>query len=207
MVSPPSLRPPAGSHEGALVWRDLDGWQSLSSAPVGGGRATPSWLLNLRVPMSYARTDLAAHADEVAVAESLIGPGIALFTAASVERWARAERAGVTVDATVGVSKPTWAADESGGHQRWAPGTINLVAAVPAPLSEAAAVNLVMTMTEAKTQALLDAAVPGTGTASDAVVVLWRGDGEPVPFGGPRSEWGARTALATHEAVLEAMAR
>lgn len=207
MVKRPTLRPPGGAHEGALVWRDLDGWQSLSSAPVGGGRQRPRWLLNLRVPMSYARTDLAAHAAEVATSEGLEGPGLALFTAASVERWYRAEQPAVTVDATVGVSKPTWAADASGGHQRWSPGTINLVAAVHAPLSEAAAVNLVMTMTEAKTQALLDAAVPGTGTASDAVVVLWRGDGDEVVFGGPRSDWGARVALATHEAVLGAMAK
>ena len=205
MVSPPDLRSPGDGHEGALVWRLPAGLEALSSAPVGGGRCRPSWLVNLRVPLTYSRTDLDVHAAEVAAAEGLAGDGIALFTAASVERWARGDHDGTTVDATVGISKPTWAADKTGGHGHWSPGTINLVASVPARLSEAAAVNLVMTITEAKTQALLDADVPGTGTASDAVVVLWRGEGDAVLFGGPRSEWGQRVALATYGAVQGAM--
>lgn len=207
MVNRPDLRPPGSHHEGALIWSLPEGLEAISSAPIGGGRSQPRWILNIRVPMTYDRTDLDLHVSEVAESEGLAGAGIALFTAASVERWARGGYDGAIVDATVGVSKPTWAADPTGGHQRWSPGTINLVAAVPANLSEAAAVNLVMTMTEAKTQALLDAGVPGTGTASDAVVVLWRPEGDEAPFGGPRSAWGARIALATRDAVRGAMAR
>ena len=206
MVNPPELRPPGPHHEGALLWRLPAGLVALASAPVGGGRTSdPRWIVNIRVPMGYGRTDLDVHAAEVASHEQLSGSGIALFTAASVERRARGEHDGATVDATVGVSKPTWAADPSGGHQRWAPGTINIVAMVPVTLSEAAAVNVVMTITEAKTQALLDAQIPGTGTASDAVVVLWRAGDEPHPFGGPRSAWGSRLALATYDAVTAAI--
>ena len=205
MVNRPALRPPGPHHDGALTWSLPPGLEAVSSAPVGGGRSQPRWILNIRVPMTYGRVDLDAHASEVAGSEGLSGAGIALFTAASVERWARGECEGAVVDATVGVSKPTWAADEKGGHERWSPGTINLVAFVPATPSEAAAVNLVMTMTEAKTQALLDRGIPGTGTASDAVVVLWSGGGEPEPFGGPRSTWGGRVARATYDAVRGAM--
>lgn len=205
-MTPPLLRPPGPHHEGALVWRLPEGIESLASAPVGGGRMRPGWVLNIRVPMAYARTDLDVHATEVAADEGLAGPGIALFTAASVERHARGDHDGATVDATAGTSKPTWAADPSGGHGTWSPGTINTVAFVPVTLSEAAAVNLVMTMTEAKTQALLDADIPGTGTASDAVVVLWPAGGEPEPFGGPRSPWGSKVALATYDAVRGAIA-
>ena len=205
MVNRPLLLPPNAHHEGALLWQLPDGLEAISSAPVGGGRTRPRWVLNIRVPMTYDRVDLDAHASEVATAEGTDGPGVALFTAASVERNARGEVGGATVDATVGVSKPTWAADETGSHERWSPGTINLVAFAPAKLSEAAAVNLVMTMTEAKTEALQDRGIPGTGTASDAVVVLWPADGEPEPFGGPRSRWGRRVARATYDAVLGAM--
>ena len=205
MVRPPVLRAPSSHHEGVLIWRLPDATESLASAPVGGGRTRPAWLLNIRVPMSYSRRDLDAHAAEVAADELLSGDGVALFTAASVERHARGARDDATVDATVGVSKPTWAADESGTHGAWSPGTINLVAFVPVTLSEAAAVNLVMTITEAKTQALLDAGIPGTGTASDAVVVLWPGGAAAEPFGGPRSPWGARVALATYDAVTGAI--
>ncbi|WP_067128846.1 adenosylcobinamide amidohydrolase [Microtetraspora malaysiensis] len=99
------------------------------------------------------------------------------------------------------------------------PGTINIVVAVPVAFTDAALVNAVMTVTEAKTQALVEAGFPGTGTASDAVCVAVRdhgtGDGPgtgraawhgaeagPELFGGPRSIWGARIARAVHRAVL-----
>ncbi|HLT68858.1 MAG TPA: adenosylcobinamide amidohydrolase, partial [Acidimicrobiales bacterium] len=108
--------------------------------------------------------------------------------------------------ATVGLSHPTWAAAPDGEWTPWRPGTVNLVCAVPAPLSDAALVNAVATATEAKAQALLEAAVPGTGTASDAVVVCCPPGGTE-PFGGPRSPWGARLARAVHAAVAEGTAR
>jgi len=99
------------------------------------------------------------------------------------------------------VSKPTWASDPAGGFSEWTPGTINLVVQLPVALTGGAAVNAVTTATEAKTQALLDCKVPGTGTASDAVVVTWPSSGEAQPFAGPRSEWGARIAQAAYAAV------
>jgi len=59
-------------------------------------------------------------------------------------------------------------------------------------------------VTEAKTQALAEAGVPGTGTSSDAVCIACPA-AEPAgpvePFGGPRSPWGARAARAVHRAV------
>ncbi|MEV7807362.1 adenosylcobinamide amidohydrolase [Microbispora sp. NPDC088329] len=83
------------------------------------------------------------------------------------------------------------------------PGTINILVAVPVAFSDPALVNAVMTVTEAKTQALLDAGFPCTGTASDAVCVAVREDGPAEAFGGPRSVWGARIARAVHRAVLD----
>ncbi len=82
------------------------------------------------------------------------------------------------------------------------PGTINIVAFVAARHGDAALLNLLCTVTEAKAQALSDAGVPGTGTASDAVTLLCPGDGAPEPFGGPRSTYGAPLARAVHAAVL-----
>ena len=57
-------------------------------------------------------------------------------------------------------------------------------------------------MAEAKTQALVERGVPGTGTASDAVCIVCPVDGDEEPFAGPRSPWGARLARATHGCVL-----
>ncbi|MEU8173567.1 adenosylcobinamide amidohydrolase [Microbispora hainanensis] len=91
---------------------------------------------------------------------------------------------------------------ETGGRAP-RPGTINILVAVPVAFSDPALVNAVMTVTEAKTQALLEAGFPCTGTASDAVCVAVREDGPAEAFGGPRSVWGARIARAVHRAVLD----
>ena len=116
----------------------------------------------------------------------------------------RDEDGGVQVDVSVGVTVPTWAAapddplDPLGGA---GPGTINIVGIVPERLSRAAMVNAVMTATEAKAQALWDAGVPATGTASDAVCIACPDEGIAHSFGGPRSPWGARLARAVYRAV------
>ncbi|MEV5409317.1 adenosylcobinamide amidohydrolase [Thermopolyspora sp. NPDC052614] len=89
------------------------------------------------------------------------------------------------------------------GRRAPAPGTINIVVVVPVAMSDAALVNAVMTVTEAKTQALVETGFPGTGTASDAVCVAVRQDGPEEIFGGPRSVWGARIARAVHAAVRD----
>lgn len=193
----------------ALVWDWPMPVQVLSSAPVNGGMQTTSWLLNIGVSKHYDRTDLGEHAAEVASELGLSGVGVALFTAADVRAGQRAMSEGVVADVTVGISKPTWAADSADAFTEWMPGTINVVIQVPVALAPAAAVNAVMTATEAKTQALHEAGVPGTGTASDAVVITWPASpaGAVEPFGGPRSEWGSRIGRAVHEAVATGIER
>ncbi|WP_131742781.1 adenosylcobinamide amidohydrolase [Actinomadura roseirufa] len=90
----------------------------------------------------------------------------------------------------------------SQGPPQARPGTVNIVVAVPVPLTDGALVNAVVTATEAKTQALLEAGYPCTGTASDAICVAAPvTSGEAEPFAGPRSVWGARIARAVHAAV------
>lgn len=190
-----------------LVWSFPETVLAISSAPVGGGSAAIDWVLNIGVTAGYDRTDLDEHAAEAARRLGLRGTGAAMLTAADVGRAARGSDGGVVVDATVGITEPTWAADVDGAHAvregtGWAPGTINVVVQVPVALSPSAAVNAVMTATEAKTQALIESGVPGTGTASDAVLVCWPPTVPAEPFAGPRSTWGARIARAVHAAVV-----
>lgn len=185
----------------AAAWTFPEPRPIISSAPVGGGVATVDWVLNIGVTGDYDRTDLAEHAAEVASRLELVGAGAALFTAVDVDRAVRAEDGGVVVDATVGVTRPTWAADDGGHGEPWRPGTINVVVQVPAGLSPGAAVNAVATATEAKAQALSEAGVPGTGTASDALAVVWSPLLPTEAFAGPRSTWGACIARAVHAAV------
>ena len=80
-------------------------------------------------------------------------------------------------------------------------GTINVVAVLPARLSDAALVNAIATATEAKAQALFELGVAGTGTATDAVCIATPADGRAETFGGPRSRWGSRLARAVRDAV------
>jgi adenosylcobinamide amidohydrolase len=188
-----------------LVWRLPVPRLAVSSAPVGGGMGLRSWVLDAEVPLDYARHDLHAHVAGLAATHGCRGEGVGMLTAAAVERWREAIDGDVAVQATVGVTAPTWAAGPDDSHGAWAPGTVNVIAHLPVRLSPAALVNAVMTVTEAKTQALVEAGVPGTGTASDAVCVLCPPDGAAEAFAGPRSPWGARLARAVHAAVLSGL--
>lgn len=170
---------------------------------LGGGLGPRHWAINAEVPSEYCCERPAADLRAVAAGLGLDpGSGVGLMTAAPVLDVVHAEDGGAECAATVGVTKPTWAAAPDGAWSAWAPGTINLLCWVPAPLDDAALVNLAGTVTEAKTQALAEAGVPGTGTASDAFAVCCPpGGGEP--YGGPRSRWGARLARAVHTAVAQ----
>jgi len=189
------------------VWRAGPGYRMIASGVVGGGIGERQWVVNAQVAPAYSRVDPAAHIGELAARLGLAGPGVGLLTAASVTDVVEREDEGVRVAATVGLRVPTWAAAAPGTADRESgpirgPGTINIIVSVPVPLADAAYVNAVITATEGKTQALLEAGVRATGTASDAVCIAAPAAGEPEDFAGPRSVWGARIARAVHSAVL-----
>ena len=272
----PRVHTVPGAARRVLAWRFDPAVEAISSAAHGGGTGLIDWILNIGVDRGYSRTDLDEHASEIAAELGLQGHGTALFTAVDVRSVRRAECDGVVVHATVGVSKPTWAAerhrpvtppgkpaedgepvhDRVGGESRQihnteaeprtqaarvrseleqkaqgeagaravrdrskqerqttgnaeegsrSPrirlGTINIVAQLPVGLEPGAAVNATMTITEAKVQALAEAGIDGTGTATDAAVVTWPAAASRERFCGPRSVWGQRLANAVHDAV------
>jgi adenosylcobinamide amidohydrolase len=194
-----------GAARPVLVWRFASPMTVASSAPVGGGVNQATWIMNAQVPLKYTRHDLEAHARELAIELGLTGGGVTMLTAATIDTPVRQDDAGVSCWATVGISKPTWAADADGAISDWEPGTINVVALLPVRLSAAALLNAVVTATEAKSQALFERGVPGTGTASDAVCIVCPVDGPVESFAGPRSVWGARLARAVHTAVSKGL--
>jgi adenosylcobinamide amidohydrolase len=204
----------AGQRRPVLVWRFEQPMRSVSSAVLGGGIGPCGWVLNAEVSPDYARCDPDRHLGEIAAELRLAASGAGLLTAARVQDFTSASETGVRCEATVGLSFPVWPAAPPNApppRARWRPGTVNLVCVVPVPLTDAALVNAVMTATEAKAQALLEAGVPGTGTASDAVVVCCPAHaGEDTalePFCGPRSRWGARLARVVHTAVADGAAK
>lgn len=195
----------SGGRPPLLVWRLSTPLRAISSAPLGGGIGMRRWVINATVPMSYRRDDPDRHLTDLAADLGLSGPGIGLLTGVDVTEVVARGDCGVRVWATVGLGASIWAADDplpadeptAAGRV----GTVNIVAFVPAPLTDAALVNAVATVTEAKAQALRELDLPATGTATDAVAVLCP-TGEPAePYGGPRSRWGAPLARAARSAV------
>ena len=184
-----------------LVWRFDAPVRVISSAPHGGGIGLRSWVLNAQVPSNYPRTDPERHVGEIAAALALEGDGVGMLTAADVRAVRHVTDGGVDAAVSVGLGQPTWAAAPDAVSER-ATCTINVVAWVPACLCPAALVNATTTVTEAKAQALFEAGIAGTGTATDAIVIACPDTGAVEAFGGPRSTWGARLARATHAAVL-----
>lgn len=97
-----------------------------------------------------------------------------------------------------------------------APGTINLIAVVGIPLTDAALVEAVSIAVEARTVAALEAAVPSpvsgetaTGTGTDAVVVAALGGARPVPHCGKHTSLGellGRAALAAARRAIRGAA-
>jgi adenosylcobinamide amidohydrolase len=190
-----------------LVWRFERPTLAIASAPLGGGIGLREWVLNAQVPSAYSRTDIDVDLAACAATLGCTGTGVGFLTAAAVEQFTSATDDGVTAHATVGLTHPTWAAAPATSVERARVGTINIVAFLPVRLADAALVNAVMTVTEAKTQALVEAGVPGTGTASDAVCILMPSDGPSEAFGGPRSTVGAPLARAVHGAIAAGIER
>jgi adenosylcobinamide amidohydrolase len=188
------------------LWCPGPGYRMISSGVTGGGIGPREWVLNAQVPAGYSRMDPAVHIAELAAGLGLTGEGVGLLTAARVSDVVQCDDEGVRAAATVGLRVPAWAAVPPGTADGQLvparrPGTINIIVSVPVPLSEAAYVNAVMTATEAKAQAVLEAGFRATGTATDAICIAAPAAGEPEDFAGPRSLWGARIARAVHSAV------
>jgi adenosylcobinamide hydrolase len=191
-----------GADLSVAVWRFGSPLLALSSAPYGGGWGVRHWILAAQVAAGYSRLDPAGHLAGLAGGLALDGPGIGMLTAVDVRLVSSGQEDGIAVAATVGLSHSGWAAAADGGGMTSA-GTVNIIAVLPRRLSRAALVNAVMTVTEAKSQALWDAGFAATGTPSDAVAVLCPPSGPGEAFAGPRSRWGSRLARAVHQAVLD----
>ena len=179
-----------------LVWRFGQPVRCIASTVLGGGLGDRAWIVNAMVDRDYRHPDPAADAAAIATGLGLqAGEGVALLTGVDVRRFVAADGDGAEVVATVGLGT----------------GTINVVAWVPAPVHNAALVNLVATIAEAKAQAFADSDTPGTGTPTDAVVVCLPAgvgaDDDEHRYGGPLSAWGARVFAATRRAVAEGIER
>jgi adenosylcobinamide amidohydrolase len=191
----------------ALLWRFPATRVALSSAVLGGGIGPCAWIVNAQVPRSYARTDPRRHVRAIARESGCRGRGVGMLTAATVVPPSCAVDGDTEAWATVGIDVLTRAADAAGAGTAWCPGTVNVVVTVPRRVASGALVNLATTATEAKVQAFVEAGLPATGTATDAVCIVSGRSGDIARFGGPRSDLGASVARAVHAAVVDGLRR
>lgn len=183
----------------------------LSSAVLRGGLVEARAVVNLHVDTGHPDADPEPLLAAFVHAAGVPAPWVGLLTAAPTERAVIAEEAAcgfhaVTV-ATVGLSNRIAAGRAA--VARWIASTINIVVLVDGDPEPAALVNAIMTVTEVKALALMEAGVRdtdghlATGTSTDAVVVVATGRGPRARFGGPASEMGATIAHAVRRALLE----
>src|SRR5262249_11495301 len=160
------------------LWRFRSPLLALSSAPYGGGWGERRWVLAAQVTGGYRRADPAGHPAGLARQLDLDRPGGGIPTAVDWRPVAISPQdRGAAPAARVGATPPAWAAAPDAGAApatggASAAGTVNIIAVLSRRLSPAALVNAVMTVTEAKSQAMWEAGIAGTGTPSDAVAVL-----------------------------------
>jgi adenosylcobinamide amidohydrolase len=186
-----------------------------STAPYGGGLTHGHCIVSARVPHSYSGLDPARDIQELAAARGLI-PEVGLLTAVDLSK---ARSATVSCDdvtaiavVTAGLRK-TWAAGSPPAPVASASvGTINLIVVLNVGLEDAAGLNLIATITEAKVLTLAEFRItteggePASGTATDAVVVAWPATATSrFRYGGPATPPGWAAAAAIRSALGEAV--
>jgi adenosylcobinamide hydrolase len=193
----------------AVVVRSARPLTVVSSAVVGGGLAAALAIANLHVTKGFRCEHTERVLADFARRRALAEPWVGLLTAAWTEK---AEQATAVADGLTALAVVTVGLGNVVGAGRspaaaWASSTINIIVVVDAEPEPSALVNLVMTVTEAKTLALVEAGVRvadgglASGTSTDAVVVAATGRGRTCRFGGPASELGAVVASAAKSAL------
>lgn len=145
------------------------------------------------------------------MADSDLADAVTLVTSRDIRRYHLAqstvEDASAACLATVGLSN----GERVGERCRepvWLPGTINILLHVSRSLSEAALVETVSIVTQARTAAILDADVRRagavvTGTGTDCIVVAAPTGGDAERFAGLHTAIGEAVGAAVYRAIRE----
>jgi adenosylcobinamide hydrolase len=180
----------------------------LSSTLRNGGFTETDTILMMQVERGYDRNDPEA---DMASKISLLGleeHTVGFMTAAEIRKAiivAEERYHGVHAIAvvTAGVVNAVMAGEllpDSVVHKLTKPGTINIVAVVDVPLECAGSANAMITITEAKSAAMFDRGIRGTGTTSDAVAIA-SPVGEGTKYAGTATDVGIAIARAVRKAT------
>lgn len=189
-------------------------YRVLSSTIMGGGFAETDTLFILEVKMGYDNCRPEEDLEEVRRRYALPEDSVGFMTAAHVAKVLTVKReefngkkaiavvtAGVTNAVYAGERLPQEIIDLLPKHVA---GTINIIAVVDEPIQDCGMAGGFITITEAKSAALKDMKVKGTGTTSDAVAIACPlGEGDK--YCGPATDVGIAVARAVRDAVAESI--
>jgi len=188
--------------------------RTLASTILNGGLGETDSVLMLQVSLHYDHADPVEHMRSLLPRLNLPSDTVCFMTAAELDKAFCSkglEQNGSEALAFVsaGISNAIRAGESSreGSVPHRQVGTINVMAVTDEPLDDCALANAIMTVTEAKAAALQDHHIPGTGTTSDAVLVMCPSDGERCLWSGSSSDHGIAMAVAVRSALGESIAR
>ncbi|MGD0817945.1 MAG: phosphatidylglycerophosphatase A [Methanomassiliicoccales archaeon] len=191
-----------------LVVRLPQKMKMLSTTVLNGGFSMSDTILSVQVPIHYNGTEPESEIVEICSTLGLCAGSVGFMTAVDLKKVltiVSEEYHGinVTVVATSGVKNAVYAGElmpDALVRGLNGPGTINIIVALDRPLHEVGMANSLITITEAKTAALMDTKTRGTGTTSDAIAICCpEGDGEK--YAGTATDVGICMARAVRKAV------
>ncbi|WP_321368270.1 adenosylcobinamide amidohydrolase [uncultured Desulfuromusa sp.] len=159
-----------------------------SSAVLNGGIIHADHLVNLNVPKHNQCTEPPEETlAQYCIASGWKGTAVGMMTAASMDSFRMAKETVQDIDVVVMVTAGLSNARRIGDHAEHrfmvaspeSPGTINIVVLTSAALTEAAGIEAVLMVTEAKSAALQNAGIKSavsdgiaTGTGTDSVAIV-----------------------------------
>jgi len=190
----------------------------LSSAIKNGGHTVTGTLFIAQVPHNYMTDDPVRDIEEIMEKHGIPADAVGFMTAAEVKyvfSTVENEYEGITTfaAATAGLSNHVVAGEllenweerfriSQERYRMLVGGTINIIGISPVPLTDAAKVNIMMPMIEAKSAALGILGYRETGTTSDAIAIVSPIGGERETNAGTGVPLGISMARSVKAAVI-----
>ena len=167
-------------------------FRAASNGAEGGLKDTKT-LLNVSIPRGFSE-NAAGYLERISARNGFLHPYFGLLTAVPMQNLCIAQYDYITAFVTAAVSD----------RNR----TINIIVTSAKPLTDAALLGAMMTVTEAKMKVIAERKLPATAQSTDAVIVAAEKNGSAAEeFAGPLTEVGMRIAKAVSHALTEAFVR
>jgi len=196
----------------AIILQSKQPLYVLSSAVVGGGFTQTKTIINQHVDKNYRGDDPIQDLHDFASKREITN-FVGLLTAVWMHqaRSVTLRNGDLTICAVITAGVGNAIASGLSKPQGLDIGTINIILLVDGRMSDAAMVNAMLTITEAKTAILMDrnvqtpAGYPATGTSTDSVVLACTGRGDEHIYGGGMTEIGYLIGRCVRNCLEEAL--